>query len=52
MTTQQSDREDLNLLERYLAAHARCGTTPHQDSVIRYNQLVARVGMADRRAAA
>lgn len=44
MTAQElSDLEDLALMTKYLEAHRRCGTVPHADSVIRYNNLVARV---------
>jgi hypothetical protein len=51
MSTQQGDREDLALLTKYIAAHRRRGTTPHADTYRRYVTLLARVGMADRRAA-
>lgn len=48
---QQRDREDLILLQRYLAAHRRRGTRPHPDTYARYLRLLARVGMASRSAA-
>jgi hypothetical protein len=52
MTPQQlSDIEDLALLVKYFEAHRRRGTAPHQDSVVRYNHLLARVRQLEGAAA-
>jgi hypothetical protein len=44
MTNQErNDREDLQLMERYIAAHVRRGTVPAPESMQRYRELRALV---------
>jgi hypothetical protein len=52
MTEQErSDREDLELMRKYLAAHIRRGTLPTTDSLLRYGDLRRRVAAAGSAAA-
>lgn len=47
---EHEDRQDLHLLEKYITAHARRGTTPAAETLTRYAALRARV--CDAKAAA
>lgn len=47
---EHEDRKDLHLLEKYIAAHERRGTTPAAETLNRYAELRARV--CDAKAAA
>jgi hypothetical protein len=43
---ERHDREDLRLMEKWLAAHLRRGTEPTSESLNRYQELRARVADA------
>jgi hypothetical protein len=46
-----SDREDLELMRKFLAAHIRRGTLPQTESLLTYGDLRRRVAAAGSAAA-